>query len=186
MLFTPQGHARAAQYQRAHRAPPILAANCSDAVNGESAIEQTTECHTPTLHEEDGLIPALLLRGRCLIGCTICRRRRGHHVLLGILTKQVANQCSQMRIFCINPVVVGLFPVVLSNRLGMQRPKVEALCRLTEKKKGAVFVRLTENGTFVRVFRLPLACVQACKKRENDVRDRALTMRPLLFGQEKN
>lgn len=117
---------------------PILAANCSDAVNGESAIEQTTECHTPTLHEEDGLIPALLLRGRCLIGCTICRRRRGHHVLLGILTKQVANQCSQMRIFCINPVVVGLFPVVLSNRLGMQRPKVEALCRLTEKKRSSV------------------------------------------------
>lgn len=138
MLFTPQGHARAAQYQRAHRAPPILAANCSDAVNGESAIEQTTECHTPTLHEEDGLIPALLLRGRCIIGCTICRRRRGHHVLLGILTKQVANQCSQMRIFCINPVVVGLFPVVLSNRLGMQRPKVEALCRLTEKKRSSV------------------------------------------------
>ena len=77
------------------------------------------------------------------------------------------------------------FPVVLSNRLGMQRSKTEALCRLTEKK-GAGFVRLTENGTFVRVFRLPLACVQVGKKGENDVRDRALTMRPLLFGQEKN
>ena len=41
-------------------------------------------------------------------------------------------------LFCIQPVVRGLFPVVLSNRLGMRRPKVEAMCRLTEKKRSRV------------------------------------------------
>ena len=164
---------------------PILAANCSDAVNGESAIEQTTECHTPTLHEEDGLIPALLLRGRCLIGCTICRRRRGHHVLLGILTKQVANQCSQMRIFCINPVVVGLFPVVLSNRLGMRSPKAAAMCRLTEKKRSRV-CSLDRKWYFCAHIPSPSCLRPGMQKGEDDVRDRTLSVRPFLFGQEKN
>ena len=67
-------------------------------------------------------------------------------------------------LFCKQPVVGRLFPVVLSNRLGMQRPKAEAMCRLTEKK-GAGFVRLIENGTFARAFRLPLASRQAKRER---------------------
>ena len=41
-------------------------------------------------------------------------------------------------LFCIQPVAGGLFPVVLSNRLGMRRPKDEAMCRLTEKKRSRV------------------------------------------------
>ena len=49
-----------------------------------------------------------------------------------------ANLCLQMRFFCMQPVVGRLFPVVLSNRLGMQRPKAEAMCRLTEKKRSRV------------------------------------------------
>ena len=67
-------------------------------------------------------------------------------------------------LFCIQPVAGGLFPVVLSNRLGMRRLKTEAMCQLTEKK-GAGVVRLTENGTFARAFRLPLASRQAKRER---------------------
>ena len=86
-------------------------------------------------------------------------------------------------LFCIQPVAGGLFPVVLSNRLGMRRPKDEAMCRLTEKKRSRV---CSLDGKWYFCARIPSpSCVQAGKKGEDEVRDRTLFVRPFLFGQEK-
>ena len=137
----------------------------------------------PTLHEEDGLIPALLLRGRCPIGCTTYRRR-SRHCILSILTKQV-QICVYRCVFCTQPVVGGLSPVVLSNRLGMRSPKAAAMCRLTEKK-GSRVCSLDRKWYFCARIPSPSCLRPGMQKGEDDVRDRTLSVWPFLFGQGKN